>query len=171
MLCQECNKRPATFHMTKVVNSEKTELHLCEQCAREKGEMHFSIEPDFSIHQLLAGLLNYSGIDGPDLEPTTEPPVTCGICGSTYEEFTRTGRLGCSHCYEEFESQLEPVIRRVHSATTHTGKAPRRSAKALQVKREIAALRAQLAAAVTREDFERAAQLRDQIKTLEKAPE
>lgn len=157
--------------MTKVVNNEKTELHLCEQCAREKGEMHFSIEPDFSIHQLLAGLLNYGGVGTPDLEPAVEQPVTCSVCGSTYEEFTRSGRLGCSHCYEEFESQLEPVIRRVHGASTHTGKAPLRTGKALQVKREISTLKTQLQAAVAREDFERAAQLRDQIKALEKASE
>lgn len=39
MLCQECNKRPATLHFTKIVNGEKTEFHICESCAREKGEM------------------------------------------------------------------------------------------------------------------------------------
>lgn len=171
MLCDECKKRPATFHMTKVVNGEKTELHLCEQCAREKGEIQFSIEPDFSIHQLLAGLLNYGGAGETGLEPGLERQVVCGVCGSTYEEFTRTGRLGCSHCYEEFEEQLEPVIRRVHGANTHTGKAPQRAAKALRAKREVAALRSQLQAAVAREDFETAARLRDQIRALEKNEE
>ena len=171
MQCQECQKRPATFHLTKVVNNEKTELHLCEQCAREKGELQFGIEPDFSIHQLLAGLLNYGGTAGSEPAVPADRPVTCSVCGSTYEEFTRSGRLGCSHCYEEFESQLEPVIRRVHGASSHTGKAPQRTAKAIQVKREIAGLRNQLQAAVAREDFERAAQLRDRIKAMEKASE
>lgn len=37
MLCQECNKRPATLHFTKIVNGEKTEFHICETCAKEKG--------------------------------------------------------------------------------------------------------------------------------------
>ncbi|MGE5591620.1 MAG: UvrB/UvrC motif-containing protein [Bacillota bacterium] len=169
MLCDECKKRPATFHMTKVVNNERTELHLCEQCAREKGEIHFSVEPDFSIHQLLAGLLNYGGEAG--AQPDLEKVVVCSVCGSTYDEFARTGRLGCSHCYEEFEDQLDPIIRRVHGASTHTGKVPRRGARTLAAQREIQTLRSQLQAAIAREDFELAAKLRDQIKAAEKGRE
>ena len=38
MLCQECGKKPATLHFTKIVNGEKTEFHICESCASEKGE-------------------------------------------------------------------------------------------------------------------------------------
>ena len=47
MLCQECNKRPATLHFTKIVNGEKTEFHICESCAREKGEMIPGTAGDF----------------------------------------------------------------------------------------------------------------------------
>jgi len=169
VLCDECKKRPATFHMTKVVNNEKTERHLCEQCAREKGEIQFSMEPDFSIHQLLAGLLNYGGEAG--VQPDLEKDVVCGVCGSTYDEFARTGRLGCSHCYEEFEDQLEPIIRRVHGASSHTGKVPKRGARSLMVKREVQSIRNQLQAAIAHEDFELAAKLRDQIKAMEKGQE
>lgn len=39
MQCQECGKRPATLHFTKIVNGEKTEFRICESCAREKGEI------------------------------------------------------------------------------------------------------------------------------------
>ncbi len=38
MLCQECGEKQATLHFTKIVNGEKTEFHICESCAREKGE-------------------------------------------------------------------------------------------------------------------------------------
>ena len=71
MLCEECQKREATVHYTKVVNNQKTEYHLCEQCAREKGELDFSwgFEPGFSIHNLLAGLLDMSN-PSPDRKST-----------------------------------------------------------------------------------------------------
>lgn len=59
MLCQECNKRPATLHFTKIVNGEKTEFHICESCAREKGEMIPGTAGGFSIHNLLSGLLDF----------------------------------------------------------------------------------------------------------------
>ena len=46
MICQECNQRPATLHFTKIINGEKTEVHLCEKCAQEKGEMFMMIMED-----------------------------------------------------------------------------------------------------------------------------
>lgn len=164
MLCDECRERPATFHLTKVVNGETTEMHLCEQCAREKGEFEFTIEPGFSIHQLLAGLLNFEG--APAQAAAVAP--TCDVCGLSYEDFARTGRLGCGHCYEQFEDRLEPLVRRIHGASLHTGKVPRRTGGRVRVQKEISQLKAQLQAAVAREDFELAARLRDQIRDMEK---
>lgn len=75
--------------------------------------------------------------------------------------------MGCGQCYETFADQLGPLLRKVHSATEHTGKTPKRAAGPLKLKREIQALRRELQAAVAEEDFERAAQLRDRIRELE----
>ena len=38
MICQQCETRPATLHFTKIINGEKTEMHVCEQCASENGD-------------------------------------------------------------------------------------------------------------------------------------
>ena len=59
MICQECGKRPATLHFTKIVNGDKNEFHICENCAREKGEMIPGTSNGFSIHNLLSGLLDF----------------------------------------------------------------------------------------------------------------
>lgn len=115
MLCQECGKRPATLHFTKIVNGEKTEFHFCETCAREKGELIPGTSNGFSIHSLLSGLL--------DLDPSgkgqtpgakTAQTLQCEECGMTYSQFSKLGRFGCSSCYKYFSDRLDPLFKRVH---------------------------------------------------------
>lgn len=172
MMCDECGKRPANFHLTKMINGHKTEYHLCEECAGARGDWGFPAESSFSVHQLLSSLLNYSG-------PEADPPAsrigivtpTCRECGLTYDEFAQSGRLGCGRCYEEFGSHMESLLRRVHGAGEHRGKSPARGAgKSPRVVQgsEIDRVRAELQKAVEREDFETAAKLRDKIRQLEK---
>ena len=167
MVCQECQKRPATVHYTKVVNGQKTEYHLCEQCARDKGELDlsFGFDPGFSIHNLLAGLLDMDTHHQSD-NTSKRGGIQCPTCGQTYAEFSRTGRLGCSDCYLAFDRQLEPLFRRIHGSSTHSGKVPERTGGLAKLEQSIRQLTQELEQAVEREDYERAAKLRDQIKQL-----
>lgn len=167
MLCQECNKRKATVHLTKIINNNKTEVHLCQQCASEKGELDFAFEPKFSIHHLFAGLLDLDGFG-----PTVGIPVTtkmqCENCGLTYAQFSQIGRLGCSDCYETFKDKLNVLLRRIHGRTQHTGKVPCRSGSVIKFKKEIKELRSELQKKINSEEFEKAAKIRDRIRDLEK---
>lgn len=160
MLCQECGEKPATVHLTRITNGKKTELHLCESCAREKGELGF--EPAFALQHLLAGLLNQ---EAPAAK--TETVLQCSVCGMTYTDFVRKGRLGCSHCYTEFNGRMEPLLRRIHGSNIHTGKLPQRGGRLAKLQREVLLLRSELSQAVTQEAFEEAARLRDRIRELE----
>lgn len=164
MFCEECQKRPATVHLTQIINNEKTELHLCEECARHHQEIPFSFnfEPNFSIHKFLAGLLDGSTVD---VAPVTSPQ--CPGCGLTSGQFGQAGRFGCSECYQAFGQGLEPLIRRVQGNDHHTGKVPRRAGGKLRFKREIDNLRVELKNAIRQEAYERAAELRDRIRKLE----
>lgn len=169
MLCEECRKRQATYHVTKVVNGEKTEMHLCEVCARDKGDLGISLEAP-TIHQLLAGLLSF-GAQAPgatDGATRAGRDPVCAGCGLTYAEFARSGKLGCSRCYDEFENQLDPLVRRIHGAVEHTGKSPARKASRFRTRRRLEELRAELQRAIQQERFEQAAALRDQIRELER---
>ncbi|MBN2980539.1 MULTISPECIES: UvrB/UvrC motif-containing protein [Cohnella] len=163
MVCQECGKRPATLHFTKINNGEKSELHICEACARDKGEMIPGTASGFSIHNLLSGLL--------DFEPSnvgSRPDVPrCEKCGMTYAQFSKMGKFGCSHCYKQFSERLDPLLKRVHGNTVHVGKVPKRAGGHVKAKREIDRLKKEIQVRIEREDFETAAQLRDRIRELE----
>lgn len=167
MICQECGKKPATLHFTKIVNGEKTEFHICETCAREKGEIIPGTPNGFSIHNLLSGLL--------DFEPQSvsnaganQAALKCEHCGLTYAQFSKLGRFGCSECYKHFEAKLDPLFKRVHGNVAHVGKVPKRTGGLIKYKREIEALKKELQVRVDQEEFEQAAKIRDEIKELEK---
>ncbi|WP_077615912.1 UvrB/UvrC motif-containing protein [Caenibacillus caldisaponilyticus] len=168
MECQECHLRPATLHFTKIVNGKKMEVHLCEQCAREKGEVMAGSNA-FSIHNLLSGLLNFEEMAGHS-DPFEEPSVLqCPKCGLTYSDFIKVGKFGCAECYRAFRDRLDPILRKVHAGNTvHTGKVPKRTGKGISIKRKIKELKEKLQRLVANEEFEEAAKVRDEIRALEK---
>jgi protein arginine kinase activator len=169
MLCHECNKRDATLHFTKILNGNKTEIHLCDQCAREKGE-YIPGSNSFSIHQLLSGLLNFEqAMPNSSNRPPQQKELACDKCGMTIYQFARAGRFGCAQCYHTFSAKLDPMLRRVHSGnTTHIGKIPKRIGKDIHLHRQIEQLKQQLQQHIMKEEFEEAAKLRDEIRSLEK---
>ncbi len=166
MLCQECGERPATLHFTRIVNGEKTELNLCEHCAQEKGHILQDVGNSFSINNLLSGFLNFEPPfhAAPD---QNQEQNRCETCGLTYNQFAKSGRFGCSDCYKTFDHKLDPLFRRIHGNTVHSGKVPARTGGQIKLKRELQQLKDDLQRSIAREEFERAAQLRDQIRELE----
>lgn len=165
MVCEQCQQRKATVHLTRIINGEKTESHLCEMCAAESGDMGWMMESTFSIHSLLGGLL--------DVEQGTlkRKETRCSHCGQSYRDFTERGLFGCSSCYETFSSQIPPLLRRVQGTMEHRGKVPVRAEGMVKVKRQLEQLRRELEEAVINEEYELAAKLRDHLKTLEKQVE
>lgn len=169
MQCQECSVKPATLHFTKIVNGEKTEFHICESCAREKGELIPGTAGGFSIHSLLSGLLDLEGAGKEKSAATkTTQSLECENCGMTYSQFSKLGRFGCSSCYKYFNSALDPLFKRVHGSTSHVGKIPRRAGAQIMFRRQIDELKQELQHSIIQEEFETAAKLRDQIRQLEK---
>lgn len=166
MLCQECGKRPASLHFTKIVNGEKNEFHICEACAREKGEMIPGTAGGFSIHNLLSGLLDFEPSSGSVASKATN--IRCDECGLTYSQFSKLGRFGCGSCYKNFSERLDPLFKRVHGNTVHVGKVPRRTGGLIKYKREIEGLKKEMMTRIEHEEFEQAAKIRDQIRDIEK---
>jgi len=165
MLCDICGKNQATVHLTEIIDDQMTELHLCEQCAREKS-MH--VEQQFGLADLLAGLSQLGGKAAIEKDMVG---LMCPNCHITYEDFRKAGRLGCGNCYNTFRKYLAPLLRKIHGSTRHTGKRPLLKAKK-EVKRlreeGITELRAKLQKAVEAEEYEEAARLRDKIRALER---
>jgi len=170
MICQICKKRPASVHMTKIINGIKSELHICEQCAKENDSMGINTEipgfdTPFSFSNIIAGLMDIAGTGA--LPYITQKQVKCPVCGLTYEEFKNTGRFGCGKCYETFEDKLEPLFKRIHGNMQHTGKVPKRTGGIIRAKRDIEKLKYELKKAIDNEEYEKAAELRDRVKDLE----
>ncbi|HET9949137.1 MAG TPA: UvrB/UvrC motif-containing protein [Longimicrobiales bacterium] len=164
MICDNCGQAEAVVHLTQIVNNQMSTHRLCEKCAAEKG-LESTPEPaNFPLTDFLAQM-------GKDPMAEAAPAdVQCSFCGLTFRDFRETGRLGCPHCYETYAPQLQRLLRRVHGGTQHVGKVylpPDPSAT--DVERRLEALRRKLHRAVEAEDFERAAELRDEIRSLEPA--
>ncbi|PYZ91825.1 hypothetical protein CR194_16575 [Salipaludibacillus keqinensis] len=170
MLCQECQQRPASLHFTKIINGEKTEFHICETCAKDKGD-YMPGSNSFSIHQLLSGLMDTdqpfsSAANKKHSKP--RPELNCSHCGMSYQQFAKSGKFGCADCYKNFEEKLDPIFKRIHGGNVvHSGKIPKRKGKDLHVHREIENLKETLKKQISEEEFEEAAQTRDYIRSLE----
>jgi len=164
MVCDNCGSTDAVVHLTQIVNNEMSTFHLCEKCAAEKG-LESTPEPvNFPLTDFLAQM------GQEDLEETDQADSNCSFCGLTFQNFRETGRLGCPHCYETFDSHLRRLLRRIHGGTQHVGKVylpPDPSAS--EMEKRLEGLRRRLHRAVESEDFERAAELRDEIRSMEPA--
>jgi protein arginine kinase activator len=166
-LCEECHKASAAVFLKLAVNNKVTEMHLCPACAARKG-MGLGLETGaFNISDIVGNMSGYFK----DFLPPEKKTLRCRACGLKYSEFKETGRLGCPECYSGFERQLTELMLRIHGAAAHTGRAyaggaPLKLSKA-ETARRLAGLREELKTAVAREDFEKAARLRDALKALE----
>ena len=169
MLCQDCKKRESQVHFTQIINNEKTALSLCKDCAAARG-FHSPLDNvPFPLAEILSGLAANLPMQK---QIAHEETITCEECGLTFEEFTRQGRFGCGSCYKAFRNRLEMIMRKIHGASMHRGKTPSfeisdtESAESFSIKEE-ERLKDELQKAIASEDFERAAELRDKLKSVQ----
>jgi len=167
MICEECGKREATVRFEQVINGKRTVMNLCRECAEKKGIMNMNVflQPSFNISSLLSALLGSQIKGAPALEPGEE--TRCPVCGMSYRDFARAGMLGCSRCYKTFEERLDPLLRRIHGSDRHVGKAPVKAGGSAKARREIDSLKRELSRAISKEAYEKAAELRDTLKEME----
>lgn len=160
MQCNLCGAAEATIHLTEIVNNQMLELHLCENCANEKDG---GLKTQFSFNDLLTGLSDFASLKTSEKKEIAK----CQSCGLTYEDFSKTGRLGCAECYQSFGKILFPLIKRVQKGIQHVGKRPAAVQSGLGTQADLRILRDKLKKSVLAEEFEEAARIRDQIKQME----
>jgi protein arginine kinase activator len=149
--CDLCSK-PATVHLTQIVNNKVHKVDLCEACAQAKGVTDPS---GFS----LADLLLKASLNP---EPSTGG-VRCEQCGFTQADFKKHGRFGCAACYETFKAVIEPMLDNLHKGTKHAGKIPHRALERKSLSDRLTKLEVDLTEAVKSERYEDAARTRDEI--------
>jgi protein arginine kinase activator len=160
--CKICGKRPATIHYTEIVNNKMVTFDLCVECAEEKG-IEVQKSSSYGLGDLVAELIDDTVQDG----TSRIGRVRCPECGYDFSDFRNIGRLGCPECYHSFEAQLQPLLRHVHGGTLHGGKTPVRVGDSGAWGPSLLQLKDDLAKAVETENYERAAELRDDIRRLE----
>ena len=164
MQCDHCHERTAAVHLTQIVNNSVTTVHLCEECAAEKGIQTAATVAKFPLSDFLAtlGKGETGGAAG------VSDSERCAFCHASLQDFRESGRLGCPHCYESFAPHLRNLLRRLHGASQHVGEvylSPMPIGD--DPRRQLMDLREQLKRAVDAENFELAAELRDRIRVLE----
>ena len=157
MLCENCEEAEAIIHHVLVKNNQVIHHHLCEPCAAKlKGS---KLEESSPVSKALSTIS----------EIASEDSGECPGCESKLEDFLKAGRLGCSECYTTFEDDISRIIKRIHSNDQHSG---RTSAgikpDEIPGNRKLQLLEKELEQAVKLEDYEKAAELRDQIQKVEK---
>lgn len=162
MICDACNKNEATVRLVAVIDGVKTERHLCTDCV-EKQKQRMRAE---GMQSMLSAI-----ISGARRASSQRSNLRCSYCGLSYDEFRKTSRLGCAQCYQDFRTQLKPVLQRLHGATQHVGRVPEQVDEALKRSNQIDRLRREMEIAVACEDFENAAQIRDELRQMTAAEE
>jgi protein arginine kinase activator len=167
MKCQQCD-RPATFHITELTGGKPQELHLCEDHARQY--LTSSTADSTNTQGMAAALaqqVQQMAIGQTAEELAQLDQQACPICGITFYEFRSQGRLGCPHDYVVFQTQLEPLILNVHGESEHVGKRPHRAPAGSEKRTQLIRLRREMKEAVESENYERASELRDEIRRTE----
>jgi protein arginine kinase activator len=158
MQCCVCKEKPATVHLTQIVGDKMQKLDLCEECAKAKG---VNDPASFALVDQMFGL----GASQ-EIEQTVGVELKCPRCGFSQADFKKTGRLGCPECYKTFAEGLAGLLKTMHKGTRHTGKAPEALRQTRERADRLKAFQKKLNKAIEAEDFELAAQLRDQIKAM-----
>lgn len=166
MNCDSCQNEKATIYLTQLVEGKMQKVSLCEQCAENKG---VTDPTGFDLADLLEG----TGTE--TTNPTTaaaDEDETCEFCGFTQTDFKKTGRFGCSLCYQTFREGLDSLLEAMHRSTEHHGKVPAHFVDTFPLGEtesaaDISELHALLDEAINVENYEEAARLRDSITQLE----
>lgn len=172
MLCETCKKRTATVFYNENINGKIRSYSLCGECAaklRERGDMQdvtsmigSFADPFSALHDDLFG--GFFGIPAAKIAHTEKK---CEGCGCSYADIADSGKVGCPTCYTTFRDELARTVRSIHGTNSHIGTVPSRHRAKRQRAEQLARLKKELSEAITNENYERAASLRDEIRQMQ----
>lgn len=161
MDCDICGKK-AKVHLTQLVGGQIKKIALCDHCAKEKG---VTDPTGFALAEMLLG--KNVGTTSAPLPFAAGPSRSCPGCGFTIEDLRRIRRFGCAECYTTFREEVAQMLRGMHKGTRHCGKVPAGMMELHARTQRLEELRGRLDLAVTAENYEEAAGLRDEIRQIE----
>lgn len=165
MICDQCHEREATVYYTQIINGQKTEMHLCSECAQKARMMIPFRTPTLWNDDFFKNMM------GLDQAVDSASGQLCRSCGTSYDQFRRKGLFKCPGCYESFRDSLRPLFDRVHGSHVHKGKHPEEHQGDGAESPHILKLKQELKEKIADENYEEAARIRDEIKQAEKGGE
>ena len=179
MLCQNCNKNEAVVRYTQIINGDKKEMMLCEECSHKLGIDNMQFNLPISFSNFFSDFLDeYDTGFMPLLTKANE--TKCDKCGMTYNDFINSSKFGCDNCYDVFSDRIDPILKRLQGSNRYSGKKAelneannKKEKSEKELKKEdskqakIENLKQQLKELVKEEKYEEAAKVRDEIKKLE----
>ena len=176
MLCEKCNKKKIAVLYRENLNGHIRSLQVCNDCANLLASIEELETVGFEVAGMLSPLGQSEGLYLPlsvYVSPAEHrtcspaPAPKCHGCGLSWDEIVRDGKIGCAHCYSVYGNELTPVVHSTHGTTGHTGRCSADHRARVQKAEKLADLKKRLKEAVSTEKFEIAAELRDQIRSLE----
>ena len=176
MLCEKCKKRTATVFYNENINGKVCSYSLCGECAaklHEKGEIQDITSMIGSFADPFSELQDhfFSGFFGLPSQKSLHGEKKCPVCNASYHEIASSGKVGCAQCYDTFAEELSRSIQSIHGTTSHTGAIPSRQRAKQERTQVISRLKKELQEAISREDYESAVRLRDEIRRMEQNEE
>ncbi len=174
MNCQDCGSNEAFVHLSEVVEGDVRSIWLCSSCSLRRQNRKAPDYPDESRAKNESdNLASFLGDDfsHPESGNTDKLAKICPACDYAFSQWKESKLLGCSQCYTAFNRVLLPHLTRYHGNASHFGKIPRRRQgvddRLINIKR----VRVQMEKAISSEDFEEAARLRDLLAKLKSGVE
>ena len=178
MKCENCGKNEANFFFHSNINGKVEERHLCAECAAKLGYTRRMAEQRRSMMSGFPESAFFGGLPGESGEPTGFFDGFPGA-GSLWNRFFGSSLMGrmLDNPFDDFFSDMPalgaaPEVRQADDETeAETGEAspaaPQKQENRFDRRRKLNALRMEMKKAIRQEDFERAAQLRDEIHAME----
>ena len=161
--CDICKTNEPSVSYREVINGKEKCYSLCPTCASVKEKEISAAFKDIAS-PVMGGL--FDGFFSPrSLAAVQGEAKRCDLCGSTFKRIAERGRVGCPKCYFVFEKELEGTIKRLHGNVTHCSR-PEGKNEETAAEDEKTALEKELRAAIEKEEYERAAEIRDKLKAL-----
>lgn len=154
MKCENCGKNEVTFVYQSNINGHVTEKHLCSECAEKLGYSQKIAAHSRSMMQSFFGNSFFDDFFSP--VPSLLSRVDRMLENPFDDFFTEMPALSASPVQQQEQTQQKQddlVNREEQSRFAYM--------------RQLNALKMEMKKAVHQENFERAAELRDQIKNLE----
>lgn len=169
MLCEKCKIKKASVFYTEL---DRTRHSLCNVCATaiKGGAIDYigiadSVENKYSPTSYLYELVHNESMMYYCKEDV-DASIFCGECKISVGDVLKRGYLNCPDCYSAFSGCPQTNFYGDVEYQKTSAQMPRRYSQKLLREQRVLALRNNLREAIQAENYELAAQLRDEIKRM-----